>query len=305
MNILQILPRELYKFHYDGDLQKIFDYIVKLSDQDHKRFGLLYETAANNPVSVMDIHVPEFAKEFKDIYKFMMNSVEEVINHLKFQHPDFFMQQVWTNLHWLPDQGHIRHVHPNSIFSSIFNVRCLPPNNVTTFHGGTPSGDEDAVMLQHVYTNEQFPDGTRLLSETSDGARYELLQHQPGDFTVFRSDIAHSVPNFNNQGVGDLRVSASANFWLSQMGRTDRATYLRVKPDYDHKPPAGYDRGTGWENDKRLQKEKTTGGAPHSIVPRELIEARQHDQSIQQQREDTLEGEQRTGVEESNKGTTK
>ena len=254
MNILQILPRELFKFHYDGDLQKIFDYIVKISDQDHKKFGLLYEKGANNPVSVMDIHVPEFAEEFKDIYEFMMDSVGQVINHLQFQHPDHFMSQIWTSLHWLPDQGHTRHVHPNAIFSSILNVRCLPPNNVTVFHGGSPSGDEDASMLQHIYTNKTFPDGTRMLQETSDGCRYEMIQHNPGDFLVFRSDIAHSVPNFNNQEVGDLRVSTSANFWMNQMGRTDRATYLRVKPDYDYKPPAGYDRGTGWENDKRLQR---------------------------------------------------
>ena len=261
MNILQILPKELYKFHYDGDLQKIFDYIVKISDQDHKRFGLLYEKGAHNPVSEMDIHVPEFAEEFKDIYEFMMDSVGQVINHLQYQHPDHFMCQIWTNLHWLPEQCHTRHVHPNAIFSSLLNIRCLPPNNVTVYHAGSPSGDQDATKLQHVYTNKMFPEGTRMMPETSDGAYYELIEHNPGDFIVFRSDIAHSVPNFNNQEVGDLRVSASANFWLNQMGRTDRATYLRVKPDYDYKPPAGYDRGTGWEHDKQIdaiQKERIT-----------------------------------------------
>ena len=254
MNILKILPKELYKFHYDGDLQKIFDYIVKLSDKDHKRFGLLYEKELANPVSVMDIHVPEFAKEFKDIYKFMMNSVEEVIDHNKYQHPDFFMSQIWTNLHWLPSQGHSRHVHPNAVFSSVFNIRCLPPNNITTFLSGTPSGDEAAGALQHIYTNERFPDRTRMLAETNDGISYEMMEHEPGDFFVFRANIAHLVPDFDNREVGDLRVSASANFWLSQMGRTDRATYLRVKPDYDYKPPSGYDRGTGWKDDERLNK---------------------------------------------------
>jgi hypothetical protein len=209
----------------------------------------------------MNIHTPEFAERFPDLYNFMVNSCNEVTSHEKWQHPECFMSQIWTNLQRIPDKGHSRHTHPNAVWSSLFNVYCHNPNNVTIFHSGTPSGDEDATYGQHHYTNKRFnPQAAQMLQMSPEGPtagiNFEVVEHNPGDFFIFKSDIPHSVPPFYPQSLQDMRISLSANFWPYQSGRADRATWLRVKPDWDVKPPDGMDRGTGWDDDKRLEQEQ-------------------------------------------------
>ena len=172
-----------------------------------------------------------------------------------------FMSQIWTNLQRHPDQGHTRHTHPNAVWSSLFNVYAHEPNHVTIFHSGTPSGDEDAAYSQHHYTNKRFhPEAARMLQQSPEGptdrVNFEGVTHKPGDFIVFRSFIPHSVPPFQPQNVQDMRITMSANFWPYQSGRSDRATWLRVIPDYETIPPSGMDRGTGWEDDKRIERER-------------------------------------------------
>jgi len=260
MEIQEILPIKLYRFHFDGDLDPIIKYIFDITHEQHQRWGLLNETNDPNPLSIMNIHTPEFAEAHPDLYKFFVDSCNEVTSHEKWQHPECFISQIWSNLQRLPDHGHSRHTHPNAVWSSLLNVYCSHPNNVTIFHSGSPSGDEDAAYGQHHYTNKRFnPGAARMMQMDAEGptdrVNFEVVEHNPGDLFIFRSYIPHSVPPFQPQSVQDMRLSISANYWPYQSGRSDRATYLRVKPDWDERPPDGADRGTGWEDDKKIQQE--------------------------------------------------
>ena len=260
IGIQEILPIKLYRFHYEGDLDSVIDYVFELTHQQHEEWGLL-NVKAPNPLSVMNILTPDFMKRFPEVFKFMLDSVNEVTEYEKWQHPEMFMSQIWTNLQRHPDQGHTRHTHPNAVWSSLFNVYAHEPNHVTIFHSGTPSGDEDAAYSQHHYTNKRFhPEAARMLQQSPEGptdrVNFEGVTHKPGDFIVFRSFIPHSVPPFQPQNVQDMRITMSANFWPYQSGRSDRATWLRVIPDYETIPPSGMDRGTGWEDDKRIERER-------------------------------------------------
>lgn len=262
MEIQKILPLSLYRFHYDGDLEKILEWVIDITNKDSKEYsGVLEIPFGQNPYSVISLNVPEVMRDLPDLYEFMMDSVNEMVAYNKYQHPDIFMSQIWTNIEKTPGQQHTRHVHPNAVFSSVFNIHATEPNCVTVFHGGTPSGDEDTVMGQHCYTNKKFdamlarmpaPD----TEGPTDGVQFEVIEHMPGDFILFRSHIAHSVPPFIPQSIDDIRSTLSANFWFHQMGRSDRATILRVKPDYDYQLQKYPDRGIGWEDDKNIERER-------------------------------------------------
>jgi len=259
METQEILPIRLYRFHFDGDLNPFIKYTFDQTQNQHDRYGLLHETPPENPLSVMNMHPPELAEKFPDLYAFWMKSANEVTIAEEWQHPEVFMTQLWTNLQRIPNSGHGRHTHPNAVWSSFMNIHCTEPNNLTIFHSGSPSGDEDTVGQQHHYTNKQLnPNFARMMQPSpegpTDGVNFHVVTHQPGDFIIFRSMYPHSVPPFLPTTVQDIRLSMSANFFPYQSGRSDRATWLRVKPDYDVRPPDGYDRGTGWEHDRKHGK---------------------------------------------------
>jgi len=227
MEVLNILPKRLYKFSYDGKseplmllLDSLKKDLVSQLNIEHKTDGILHGNELGLPSGLMDMDVGHFKRNHEEIYDFMMDSLTQVINHEQFIDKEFFMSQIWGTVYHTSGQAHGKHIHPNSVFSSIFNVDAMPPNNTTNFHSSI-GGLFGEGELQNIYTHKEA-------KEASDLADDIEISHKPGDYLVFRSNLAHSVPHFDIQRLGETRIVMSANYWMRKMGSKMRATYLNI-----------------------------------------------------------------------------
>jgi hypothetical protein len=229
MEILEVLPLKLFKFHYDGDMEKLSNWLIRENNRSHKEYGCPPNMVARGmPYMVMDWSVPEFKKTQPELHDFFMDSVATVAEKMKILYPDFFMQQVWGNIHNLEGQAHTLHIHSNSIWSSVFNVHCLPPNDSTWIHRGDDGAETNSQSLQHVLVKKPPKDNSKFHQLC------EQIFHEPGDFLIFRSNVPHSVEPFKKTFPADYRLSLSANFWHYEVGNRDFGTYLRVDPNYEN-----------------------------------------------------------------------
>ena len=116
MEILEILPLKLFKFHYDGDMEKLSDWLIRENNRCHKEYGVPPNMVATGmPYMVMDWSVPEFKKTHPELHDFFMDSMSEVVEKMNLLYPSFFMQQIWGNIHNLEGMAHQLHIHSNSI----------------------------------------------------------------------------------------------------------------------------------------------------------------------------------------------
>ena len=223
MKTIEILPAKVYKFHCDEDMAEVEDYIWRSWNQYSKLYPENTNAKQGFPYMIMDWTVPEFQEAFPKIYQFMMDSVAEVVKDVQVIYKDFFMSQIWANIHQIPGQDHSSHIHTNSIWSSVFNVNALPPDNVTWFY--KPEFYENQMQSMDVKYDGSDPCrvGHR------DHHVRAPIEHNPGDMVIFRSNIPHSVDPTDSQ-----RITIASNFWHNEMGYRRFGTYLHTAAQHDN-----------------------------------------------------------------------
>ncbi len=226
MIVENILPKQVYRFHCDEDMDELADWVIR----DWNRYTKLYPKAFNppdgTPYMVMDWTIPNLKKQQPKIYQFMMDSVSQVLNAMKVSYPDFYMSQVWSTIHQLHGQSHQAHKHSNSVFSSILNVSAEPPYNKTWFY---PDDFEQNREIQLYIKN----DGSNPNQNGPvDIQTREAITHERGDYLIFRSFIPHSVEPVEY----GTRITLSANYWMNELGDRKFGTYLHT--DHNQQNPA-------------------------------------------------------------------
>ena len=275
MEVIKILPKEVFKFHYDGDLSSLQEQTLQANIKVDE--GRPLESSG----LLMFKDIPYFVSEWKEIYDFMMDSVGQVMEHKNYQFKDFFMTQIWANIFVSNSQHRVAHHHSNSMWSSIFNVKSGGPTTTTFYYGDpelemqTPFVNPAGVPTDYL---EQRPDisANQLIYDPETEEHFGLgdsskscrITHSPGDFLVFRSNLQHGVSPFIKKDLFESRIILSANYWPNQMGIRGTFNYLKVKADYEEfvqKP------NQDWCDDNPMNDEDSRKNVLHALNKKDKI----------------------------------
>ena len=158
-----------------------------------------------------DLHTLE---EFEDVTELFLQQSEEVLNYYEVDRESHYLTTMWANIAIKPEYSHQLHVHPNSMFSGVFQVSM--PDNCT----GTSFADPrpGARMIEPTYSK---------MSAINAGVANP--PGEEGQLIIFPSYLPHSVHSISDGFKGRKnRITISFNVMITGQIKT-RTAKLTLK----------------------------------------------------------------------------
>lgn len=198
MEVLEILPKKIYKFNYfpDNTIKKfIFNVIKEISNQeDYDMFP------KNYIISQSDVPL-----NFKF---FIEKSIKNVLSYERIRYESFYISLMWLNYHdKINNNMHLIHNHQNSIFSGVYYFE-NNDNGITFFD------DEQCARYYDFQT----------IDDESYFPKKQYIQTLTNDLIIFRSDLSHAVTRFDLHK-NQKRISLAFNINLIGIGSKNKLTF--------------------------------------------------------------------------------
>jgi len=201
MNVIDILPKHVYQFHYVNP-QEFEDYADQMNIHIHEYYQNINPDYPKSQIVEQD-EIPS------KLLEFIFESFEEMMFDMRIKYADFDLKLIWFNSHSNRTiSGHKFHTHQNSLFSGVYYFSTVA-NDQITFR------DPDVNFTRY---NDIF---------RIDETQFNVIEHDisvnDGDLLFFRSDYQHGVKDFTTIDF-EKRISMAFNIDLKGIGSKKRLT---------------------------------------------------------------------------------
>lgn len=201
MNVIDILPKQVYHFHYDK-AQEFTDYADQVDNHIHEYYQNVGSDYPKTQIVEQDKIPPK-------LLEFIFESFEEMMFDMRIKYTEYDLKLIWVNSHSSRTiSEHKFHIHQNSLFSGVYYFRTVT-NDRITFR----DADVDFTRYNDIFRIDE--------------SQFNVVEHDisvnDGDLLFFRSDYQHGVKEFSTIGL-EKRISMAFNIDLKGIGSKKRLT---------------------------------------------------------------------------------